>query len=258
MLRDQALVANRQAPVPCQPRHRALDHPAVTPQSVLRLLPFARDPVLHVAPAAGVAAAPIVVALVRMQLVGPMAGPAPASRPERRDRIQHGLQHAAVVDVGGGHLAREGNPGPVDHNMLLRARFALIRRVGSGLRAPLFAARLRESTAARLQSMRSAAANRSSRTRCSRFHTPRRCHWRSRRQHVTPLPHPIACGKYSQGMPVCSTKRMPVSAARCGTGGRPPFRLRRCLGSNGSMTVHSSSVTSAFIRHLHLRRLAES
>jgi hypothetical protein len=94
---------------------------------------------------------------------------------------------------------------------------------------------------ARLQSMAPARPKRSNRTRCSLSQTPAACQSRSRRQHVIPDPQPISCGNISQGMPLFSTNRMPVSAARCGNGGRPPFGLGRSGGSTGSMTAHNSS-----------------
>src|SRR3954465_10835557 len=70
---------------------------------------------------------------------------------------------------------------------------------------------------------------------------PLACQSRSRRQQVIPHPQFISQGRSSQGMPVLSTKRMPVRTARSVTGGWPPLGLGVHLGSNGSMTSHSSS-----------------
>jgi hypothetical protein len=67
---------------------------------------------------------------------------------------------------------------------------------------------------------------------------------RSRRQQVIPDPQPISRGRYSQGMPVFSTKMIPVSAARSGTRGRPPFGFGGSRGISGSTSAHSSSLTS--------------
>lgn len=48
---------------------------------------------------------------------------------------------------------------------------------------------------------------------------------RRRRQHVMPLPKPSSCGRSSHGIPVRSTYRMPLSAARSSTvRRRPPLR----------------------------------
>ena len=101
------------------------------------------------------------------------------------------------------------------------------------------------STLARLQSILPAAPKRLSNSWWSRCQTPAFCQSRSRRQQVIPLPQPISWGRSSQGMPVFSTKRIPVSAARSDTvNGCPPFGWAGFGGSNGSTTVHSSSLTS--------------
>jgi len=71
-----------------------------------------------------------------------------------------------------------------------------------------------------------------------------RCQSRRRRQQVMPDPQPISCGRYSHGMPVLRTKRIPVSAARSATIGRPPLGRGGCLGNSGSITAHRSSLTS--------------
>ncbi|MGF6735875.1 hypothetical protein OKW50_008048 [Paraburkholderia youngii] len=78
---------------------------------------------------------------------------------------------------------------------------------------------------------------------CNRSHTPACCQSRSLRQQLTPEPHPISAGKSRHRIPVLSTNRMPVSAARSGTGLRPGYLKRRGFagGSSGSISVHSSS-----------------
>ena len=73
--------------------------------------------------------------------------------------------------------------------------------------------RLALSALARRQSLWSAAPKRSKTAWCRRSHTRAFCHARRRRQHVTPLPQPISWGTIAQGMPLLSTKRMPVKAA---------------------------------------------
>jgi hypothetical protein len=94
--------------------------------------------------------------------------------------------------------------------------------------------------------MRSAPPKRSSSTRWSRFQTPASCHSLRRRQQVIPDPQPISLGSISQGMPVLSTNTMPASVARLSTRGRPPLGLGGSFGKSGSITAHSSSVTSGF------------
>ena len=69
------------------------------------------------------------------------------------------------------------------------------------------------SPAARLPS------SRSSKARWSAARTPAACQSRRRRQHDMLEPQPIFWSRHAQGNPVCSTNRIPVSAARSGTGG---------------------------------------
>src|ERR1700722_19039757 len=73
---------------------------------------------------------------------------------------------------------------------------------------------------------------------------------RRRRQQVMPLPHPISFGRYSQGIPVRRTNRIPVSTARSGFGGRPPRGFGRSVGSRGSIRSHSASGTSGLAMDL--------
>ena len=71
-------------------------------------------------------------------------------------------------------------------------------------------------------------------------------------------PQPISWGSISQGMPVLSTKRMPVRQARSGTRGRPPLGLGGSGGSSGANDgpqlvgdkglAHGASVPGAMTR----------
>lgn len=180
-----------------------------------------------------------------MQLGGTAAGPAGALA-DGRDGIDGGLQHPAVVDVSGrqGHGQRDAVG--VDDDVALRARLAAVGRVRPGLPAPLFAGTLALSSAARLQSIALALPSRSRRTWCNLSQTPEACQSRSRRQQVMPEPQPISCGSISHGMPLRNTNKMPVSAARSSTGGRPPFGRGGRDGNSGATTAHSSSLTRGF------------
>lgn len=99
------------------------------------------------------------------------------------------------------------------------------------------------STAARCQSILSAAFSSASRIACSLSHTPARCHSPIRRQQVIPLPQPISGGRSCQAMPVLSTNRMPVRHLRSSIRGRPPRRLGGFLGISGSIRSHNASET---------------
>jgi hypothetical protein len=88
------------------------------------------------------------------------------------------------------------------------------------------------------------------------FKAPAFCQSRNLRQHVTPEPDPISCGKYSHGIPVFNTKMIPAKRAQSCTLGRTPHHLARRfgLGSSGSITAHSSSLAnscSSYIGHVH-------
>ena len=164
---------------------------------------------------------------------------------DRRERAEHLGEHAAVVHVRPGEERGEGDALGVDHQVALRALLAAIRRIRPGRLAPLCGGTLVESTvestAARLQSMRSASPIRFSSARSRRAHTPAACQSRSRRQHVLPEPQPISGGSSAQGQPVRSTNRMPASAARSSTRGRPLRAWDGASGSNGAIIAHSSS-----------------
>ena len=238
-----SLVANGQPAKARQPRQRALNHPTMPAQLVLALDALARNP--HLDPALGqrLPAARDVVGLVGMQL-GRTLARAAAWPLDRDDGIEQVLEHPRIMGVGARQPEREGDAAALDDNMALRAWFALIRGIRSGGLAPLFAGTLALSRLARLQSSCSASPSRSSNVWCSRSQTPASCQSRKRRQQVTPLPQPSSWGSISQGMPLLSTKIMPVRAARSGTRGRPPLGLGCSGGKSGSMTFQSSSVTS--------------
>ena len=87
---------------------------------------------------------------------------------------------------------RERDASAVDHEMTLRARFASIGRIRSGLFAPPGAGTLAESKDALDHSILSALPKRSKSVRYSRSHTPASCHSFRRRPQVIPEPQPIS------------------------------------------------------------------
>jgi hypothetical protein len=237
-----ALVAHLQPSEAVQPRVRALDNPAIPAELLLRLNALAgdarRDPPLAQRSLVLLRLVPF----VRVQLHRALAG-APSWPLDRLDGIHGFFQHRSVVDVRSRQQDRERDTLFVDNKMPLRSLFAAIRWILPGFFAPPGAGTVEESIAALVQSMRSASPSRSKKTLWSRSQTPACCQSRRRRQQVIPEPQPICGGSISQGMPVMSTKRMPVNTARSGIGGRPPLGRGFCGGSNGSMAVHSWSET---------------
>jgi hypothetical protein len=149
-----------------------------------------------------------------------------------------------IVAIRAGDFARERNALRIGDQVMLASRLAAIRGIGAGFCPPPTARTLELSMSTRDQSMASAPFRPSSRSRCNLSQTPATCQSRSRRQQVIPQPHPISCGKSSQGIPVLSTKMIPVRASRLPTGGRPPFGDSTSGGRIGSTTSHNSFETS--------------
>ena len=96
---------------------------------------------------------------------------------------------------------------------------------------------------ARLQLIRSAARRPRSNSWCNPSQTPASCQSRRRRQQVMPDPHPFSSRSISHWMPVRSTNRIPVSAARSDIRGLPPRDRGGAGGSSGSMIDQSASET---------------
>jgi len=166
-----------------------------------------------------------------------------------RNVIDEWQQLGHVVPVRRREARDDRNPVRVGKNMMFRPGLTAIGRVRSSFFPPRSARREALSTTARAKSSRPRRRNSVSKTRWSRFHTPARCHRTRRRQQVLPDPHRISFGSIFQGMPLRSTNRIPVNTARSGIGFRPAYwRLRgRRLGSRGSIRVHKSSSTSAWL-----------
>jgi len=249
-----SLVADRQSTEAAEPGQSAFDDPAMSSQTLAALDAAPGDAIADPSPAQGTRAARQVIGLIGVELVRALAGPSPTLA-DRRHSIDQLVKDVAVMNVCRSDPESEGDTLGVGDNVALGPGAATIGRIGAGLFAPLFAGTDALSTQARLQSMACAPPRRSSRTRCSLFQAPAACQSRSRRQHVIPEPQPISRGSISQGMPLFSTNRMPVSAARCGSGGRPPFGLGRSGGSRGSITVHRSLGTRGLAIHQKTARL---
>jgi hypothetical protein len=160
------------------------------------------------------------------------------------NRIHQGHRNLRIVNVGPRVLHGQRRPLPVYNQMPFRTILAPIRGIRPGFRPPKSARTEQLSMAEVDQSMASARPN-SSRRACQIFcQTRAACQSRRRRQQVMPLPQPISRGRYSQGVPVLSTNRIPVRQARSDTRGRPPFGLGGSGGMCPLMRSHSSSVSS--------------
>jgi len=161
-----------------------------------------------------------------------------------RNAIDQSNGHFRIMHIGAGVLNRQRRALAVHNQMTLRAIFAPIRGIRACFRPPKSARTEQLSMAETDQSIASAIPNSSNRI-CHIFcQTPAACQSRKRRQHVMPLPQPISRGRYSQGVPVLRTNRMPVKQARSDTRGRPPLGLGGSGGIWGFIRCHSSSVSS--------------
>jgi hypothetical protein len=130
--------------------------------------------------------------------------------------------------------------------VMFAAQFRAIRGIGTRFFPPHTARTDPESTTALDQSSWSVARSSASSSSWSFCQTPAACHSANRRQQVMPDPQPISCGSISQGIPVLSTKTMPVRAARSQTRGRPPRGCGLWTGISGSTFDHNSSLTNSF------------
>ncbi len=161
--------------------------------------------------AAVLAAAPVVVALVGVQFVGPSPWPAAPSVPHQGNGIQRRRQHAAVVLVGWPDQPTRWRAAGIDRDVAFTSRPAACRH--------------------------------SSNTWCRATHTPALCQSRRHRQQLMPEPQPISTGSISHGRPDFSTNRMPVRVARFDRRGRPPFGFGAPGGKSGAIATHKSSGT---------------
>ncbi len=239
---EPAFVSDGEPAEPVEPGEAALDDPSMPTELLAGLDAPPRNTRLDPAAVAGTTAAAMVVGLVGVQLVRPVPRPA-ALACDRRDRIEQLVEGQAVVDVGAGQEKGQRDAATIRDQMALGAGPASVRRVRACGLAPFLAAMDELSMQARLQSIRSASRKRFNSSRCRRSQIPAACQSRSRRQQVTPDPHPISAGSISHGMPVRSTNSTPASVARGGTGGRPPLGFGTAGGSSGSMISHSESET---------------
>ena len=155
------------------------------------------------------------------------------------------LRHVVVISTGNNGSKR--CPVGVGNYMMFTAIFASIGGVWARFLPPKIARTDAESTTAREKSILSAFRSLLSKMRCISSQTPAFCQSRSLRQHVMPEPQPISLGKCSQPIPVLSTNRIPVKAARFGIDFRPGYWNRLFFfGIIGSINFHNSSSKIGF------------
>ena len=246
-----SLISDGQPAEAVQPCERTLHHPSVASQLLVALYSSAGDARCDASLSQSLAIGLGIVPFVRMHLVRTLTWPA-SSALQRRNSLHHLLQHRGVRHVSTRTLQRKGYASSTDHKMALGAWFSLIRRVlaccllfGLPFFTPL-ALTVCESKEALDQSILPSWLRVSSSSLCSFSQTPAFSQSRSLRQQVIPDPQPISWGSNSHCKPDLSTNTMPVSAARLGIRGLPPFGLGGSGGKSGSITSHNSSGISDF------------
>jgi hypothetical protein len=131
-----ALVAYLQPPEAVHPRQSSFHDPPVSTQLLAGFDASPGYPRGYAPLPQSPAASREVVGLVGVQLVGTLARASTMGLANRRYGVHGFIQSLGVVDVGGRVDHRERDAASVDHNVALRARFAFIRRIRSGLLAP--------------------------------------------------------------------------------------------------------------------------
>lgn len=241
-----SFVTDAQAAELMQPAEGAFNHPARFTQAATMGLAAPRQMVGYAPLREPMCVGPIAIGSIALDCIRPLAGSSDFAAHRHYGR-QKRQQLTTVMHIGRRHLDAQGNSLGIGEKMMFAARFAAVGRVRPRLEPPKTARTLLESTTARDQSIRSATCNRRNNSWWSFSQTPAFCQSRNRRQQVMPLPQPISKGRSRQAMPVLSTKRIPVNAARSEIGLRPGFLTRRALiGSNGLITTHSESSSNGF------------
>jgi hypothetical protein len=239
------LIADGEPAVLGKPGQCALHNPAVPTQLLAALNSLSCYTTLYPAPSQGSFALFVIVSFVGVKLVGTLSRSAPTRTLDGLYSVDELFENHRVVDVCCAEHHTERYASSVRNKVALRARFSFICRIRSGFWSPLLAGMEAESKEALSHSIWSASPRRFNSTRCSRSHTLASCHSRKRRQQVTPEPQPISWGNISQGMPLFSTKMIPIRAARSSTRGLPPCGLGGSGASSGSITSHSSLLTNS-------------
>jgi hypothetical protein len=167
-----------------------------------------------------------VVATVGVDDLG-LAKRSATSAANRRDSVDQRQRLRDIVTVRAGHDHADRNAVRVNEDRVFGPWSCAIVGVRPSFWPAPTARTDDESTAAYEKSSRPDSRSLSSSSPCSLSHTPTPacCQSCYRRQQVAPEPKPNRVGRWLHRMPVFSTSRMPLSAARSETGSRPGHRL---------------------------------
>ncbi len=116
---------------------------------------------------------------------------APATATHCGQGVHHRVEMGDVIDVRGRYLGDEWDAARVGDEVVLGTRLAAIGWVRSSFFPPRTARTEPLSMTVQRWSRRPRRRNSARSVSWSRCHTPVRCQWTKRRQHVLPDPHPI-------------------------------------------------------------------
>lgn len=186
---DTPYVAGGEAAETNEQGNCALDDLSISAQALVGVDAAAGDARCDPEPLAGLTTATKIIGLVGVQLLWPAPRLAVLAA-DGRNCVEHLFEGHAAVDVRPDQDEREENALAIRDAVVLRGGTVAIGRIQPLRGTPFFAAMEELSGAA--------------------------CQSRRRRQQVTPKPYPISMGSISEGMPLRSTKKMPLNAARAG------------------------------------------
>ena len=238
-----AFITNSQSTKLVQPRKCSLDHPAENPQPAAVFRSAFGQKGIYTQLTQCISMGLTVIGSIALNTIRSLTRTAHLTC-DRRNRLNQRQKLSDIMAVGSGNFHCERDTIGIGDNVMFRPQFPSIRCIRARFRPPKTARTEAESTIAREKSILSFSRRWFSRMRCILSQIPVFCQSCRRRQHVIPLPQPISFGRYCQGMPVLSTKMIPVKVLRLSIGGLPPFGRGGCLGRIGSMSFHNWSFTS--------------
>ena len=149
---SSAFVTDGEAAEAMKPGEGSLDHPSKAPESFSTLDALASDSWNDAAQSTRQPVGFRVVRLVGVQLVRASSRTSPRDLDGRKG-VEHRFEHSRIVHVGRRERDVQRDAIAVDEQVVLRAQFAPIRRVGPSRLAPPFAGTLDASSEARDQSI---------------------------------------------------------------------------------------------------------
>jgi hypothetical protein len=234
------LVTNSQPPILMQPRQGPLNNPTCRskPASMIssslakhRLdQPMSQLAIMSMG----------MIGSITLENIWSLPGPTPLA-PDGRNGIYQRQQLRHVVPIRLRDMDRKGNPLSFGNEVVFRPLFTAVRRVRPRFGPPKVARTEELSITARVKSILLLPLSLLNNTLWTASHTPAFCQACKYRQQLIPLPHPSSWGSISQGMPLFSTKRMPVRARRVSIGFRPGYFLRCGFGGGSTLRVSSQS-----------------